>query len=99
MTDGGVHRYLGTYDTPEEAAAVFEAEARKLHGEFYREPEYAAKLASVTPKRRPRQEPASGFPGVLRIRKSWVARFKKNGRVYELGGFKTPEACLAARMA
>jgi len=28
---------LGTYDTPEAASVVFEAKARELHGEFYRE--------------------------------------------------------------
>ena len=38
INKNGVYLDLGTYSTPEEASAAYEAEARKLHGEFYREP-------------------------------------------------------------
>lgn len=31
----GVKRYLGTFDTPEEASAAVETVARRLHGAFY----------------------------------------------------------------
>lgn len=31
--------YLGIYATPEEASAAFEAAAREVHGDFYREPD------------------------------------------------------------
>ena len=52
MTKGGVSHHLGAYSTPEEAAAAYELEARRDHGEFYCEPAYAASLKAVTPKRR-----------------------------------------------
>jgi hypothetical protein len=35
---GGVWRYLGSFGTREDAATARNAAARKLHGEFYREP-------------------------------------------------------------
>ena len=31
----GANRYRGVYETPEQAAAAYEAAARELHGEFY----------------------------------------------------------------
>ena len=31
----GVRTHLGTFDTPEEASAAYEAEARRIHGAFY----------------------------------------------------------------
>jgi len=31
----GKNKHLGMFDTPEEAGAAYEAEARRLHGEFY----------------------------------------------------------------
>jgi len=33
----GKNKHIGMFDTPEEASAAYENEARKLHGEFYRE--------------------------------------------------------------
>lgn len=33
---GGVIRHLGTFDTPDEASAVYQAYARAVHGKFYR---------------------------------------------------------------
>jgi hypothetical protein len=100
MTVGDSRRWLGSYDTPEEAAAAFEAEARKLHGEFYREPEYIAKLMSLTPKRRSHIVGASGFQGVRRSGKVWVAYFNMGGgRQCHLGRFKTPEVAHAAHLA
>jgi hypothetical protein len=32
----GTNRHLGTFDTPEEAAAAWKTAARELHGEFFR---------------------------------------------------------------
>ncbi len=32
---GGIQRHLGTFSTVEEAAAAYEAAARKIHGDFY----------------------------------------------------------------
>jgi hypothetical protein len=32
----GIQQLLGTFDTPEEASAVYEQAARDLHEEFYR---------------------------------------------------------------
>lgn len=37
----GKQHYLGTYATPEEASAVYEAEAKKRFGEFYKAPHTA----------------------------------------------------------
>ena len=36
IKENGVMRWLGTYDTIEDASGVYEAAARQLHGEFYR---------------------------------------------------------------
>jgi hypothetical protein len=44
INENGVYLSLGTYGSPEEAALVYEAEACRLHGNFYREPEYVAAL-------------------------------------------------------
>ena len=94
------HRYLGTFATREEAAAFFEAEARRIHGEFYREPEYIAELASVTPKRCRRGDRLpigpSGFQGVSQKGKLWRARVWKNGRERHFGTFRTREEAHAA---
>lgn len=38
ITIHGVPQYLGTFNTPEEASAAYEAIARKAHGEFHRRP-------------------------------------------------------------
>jgi len=35
-------RHLGYFDTPEEASAVYEAEARRIYGEFYHPPNIPA---------------------------------------------------------
>ncbi|MDR1596321.1 MAG: HNH endonuclease [Treponema sp.] len=37
ITFNGKYRHLGYFDTPEEAAARYEREARELFGEYYRE--------------------------------------------------------------
>ena len=87
-------RHLGYFDTPEEAAAVYEDEARELHGEFYCEPEYAAKLVSVSPKRRLRSGMsvgASGFRGVSQEGGAWAVRLWISGCTHYLGRFKTLE--------
>jgi hypothetical protein len=97
------NRGLGQYDTPEEAAAAYEIEARKIHGAFYCEPEYAAALISTTPKRRVRRMGLSGFRNVHWQPNAWVAEISLNGHKTYLGRFETPEeaheACLVARMA
>lgn len=40
IKDGDRYRTLGSYATPEEASAIYEAEARRIHGEFYKAPAY-----------------------------------------------------------
>jgi hypothetical protein len=92
ITVGSVARHLGSYNTAEEAAAVYEAEARQLHGDFYCEPDYATGLASVTPKRRPRRERVSGVSGVYQSGKWWQARVKRDNRWCYIGNFKTIES-------
>lgn len=37
ITIAGKVVYLGVFDTPEEAAAVYRARAKEVHGLFYRE--------------------------------------------------------------
>ena len=81
MVDGTTYR-PGSFSTAEEAAAVYEAEARRRQGVFYREPKYAASLKALTPKRRPSREPASGFTGV-----TW----HRQGRKWRAGIFMTAE--------
>lgn len=50
ISKDGVTHHLGVFDTLGEAVAAYEAKARELHGEFYREPEYLSDLRS-RPKR------------------------------------------------
>ena len=57
---------LGLYGTPEEAAAAYGVEARKLHGKFYREMEYAAELEMITPRRSILPVGRSGLRGAYR---------------------------------
>jgi hypothetical protein len=87
MTKGGVSHHLGAYSTPEEAAAAYELEARRDHGEFYCEPAYAASLKAVTPKRRLWRESASGLPEQA----GEEVGGRAGGRGYFLGLFPTPE--------
>ena len=91
INEGGVRRYLGTYDTPEEAAAAYEAEAPRIRGEFYRKLGYVDALVSLTPKRRAPRVGVSGLRGVYRRPNAWVAQISRDGRQVYLGFFKTRE--------
>ena len=47
----GKHQYIGTYDTPEEAAAAYNAKAQLIFGEFYCPPPELAALRARWPTR------------------------------------------------
>ena len=98
IKEDGASRRLGAYDTPEEAAAVYEAEVRWLHGEFYREPDYAMRLTALSPQRRSWALGASGFRGVKRNGKKWSSQMRDGGRDLYIGQFDTPELAYAARL-
>ena len=96
INEDDVTRHLGTYDTPEEAAAVYEAEARRIHGRVLSRAEYIARLAMLTPSRRLKRQPASGFRASFGPARDGAVDFSRNGRRHYLGHLDTPEEAHAA---
>lgn len=95
-------RYLGRYDTPEEAARAYDTEARRRYGEFAR-PNFPDESTTVEPRLGvPIRTNTSGFEGVAFKKPrdgrqgGWTARFAYQGRRLWLGLFPTKEAAARA---
>lgn len=87
--------YLGSFPTYEEAAgARLAAEAAIKRGE---EPQRKPPRVKKSPPTKGR--PGRSCPGVYFRRGYWEARASFQGRVYNLGYFKTEEEAVAARKA
>jgi hypothetical protein len=100
---GGKQHNLGCFDTKQEAALVYDREARKLGGgekplnyETIEEAEQAAIAAETEhalahPPPQVRARPRSGFYGVKPNGKRWEARISYSGKQHHLGSFDTKQ--------
>jgi hypothetical protein len=102
----GKNRYLGRFDTKQEAALAYEREARQrgedkpLNYESIKAAEEAAAKAqaehALAHPKQPQPRPPSGFCGVTTIGKRWQARICYDRKEHNLGCFDTKqEAALA----
>lgn len=91
-------KYLGLYDSPEEAARAYDTQARMAFGPFAAL-NFPAETVTVAARRGvvPRNS-TSGYRGVSYRRNShkWVARLTVNGRRLFLGYFDNAEAASRA---
>jgi hypothetical protein len=90
-------RYLGTFDTKQEAALVYDREARQcgeekpLNYESLKAAEQASVHAKAEWTMRPKPRPPSGFYGVSAKGKRWRAEINYSGKKHYLGSFATKE--------
>lgn len=91
-------RYLGLFDTAQEAACAYDTEARRVFGEFARL-NFPSEALAVAPRLGAlRRNSSSGYRGVS-FRKSehkWTARLNHGGRRLFLGYFESAESAAAA---
>jgi len=91
--------HLGTFNTPEEAAAVYNAKAAELVGRFARANRGAAVV--IRPRvwsvpARHRTQRGVQMKGVVQRRARFRARIWQGGKVVNLGTFNTSEEAAAA---
>ena len=97
--------HIGYYDTPEEAAMAYDANANHYHGEYaclnFPQKKPNSKYIVIMPDKQISRNNTSGFRGV-RFRKNvnnvnkWSVKIQKNKKVYRLGHFSTPEEAARA---
>ncbi|MCG3797047.1 HNH endonuclease [Bacillus toyonensis] len=91
--------FIGRYLTEEEAAYAYNQKAMELHGEFAR---LNPLPEGYTPPNREPKPTSSIYKGVtwVEIRDGWKARFKYQGKLYDLGYYETQlEAAIAYNKA
>ena len=96
----GKNLHIGIYDDELEAAQAYDAAALTLYGEFAR---INGLLESVPPGfvLRSRNSPiistnTSGYRGIYKLGKRWIARIEVDGKCVSLGGFSNPEEAARA---
>ena len=95
QSDGKKH-YLGTFDTPDEAAAAYAAAASIRHAEFACTDQ--AEATFLENIRNSRSANPLG-KGVYKNGRGFQAQIRHNGKKYYLGTFRTPEEAAAAYKA
>lgn len=106
IRDNGRYACLGTYDTVEEAAAVYDTRAHQLHGEYAfltdpsrlgATPRTEKRMRRVTQDERAAKMPR--YIGVYARKGRWEARALIAGRNAYIGLYDTPEEAAKARDA
>jgi hypothetical protein len=101
---GSKQHNLGSFDTKQQAALVYDREAR-VHGggekplnyEIIEQAEQAAAAAEAEhalahpPQQAVRARPASGFYDVSASKSRWVAKIRYGGKQHRLGSFDTKQ--------
>lgn len=85
-------KYLGNYNTKEEAAEAYAKAAERMYGEYTNAKSNGLKITRRT-RNIPRSDNTSGFVGVGRHQNKWRARYKGD---WVGSGFDTPEQAYRA---
>ena len=94
--------HIGCYETIEEAAMAYDANARHYYGEYaclnFPQKKQNSKYIVTMPDNQIRKNNTSGFRGVYFTKRAnkWIAAIEKDKKKYHLGHYDTPEEAARA---